>query len=252
MFCPFHVCQNICRCPIQYKYLAEKTSTHTFFSLYVCAVHPRAFVFSMGLECICRQRRMKNNKRFLQRIYRCHYLQNALGGCGKLGTTWEKLSILEVKQNEPVECLRIKAAKGESSSGKRGDMLEGTWVFFPHGSILIIILIIFYNLIGDVISGLLSVFQVTLQSIGLAILSLLCSPEKCWRQRNSVFIVVVLPRLPFRYWLKYSLANQILVRLTQPLLESKIYEAYYWEGSGWVEKLVWIMCLLAMSLVFQN
>lgn len=84
-----------------------------------------------------------------------------------------------MKQNEPVERLRIKAAKGESSSGKRGDMLEGTWVFFLHGSILIIILIIFYNLIGDVISGLLSVFQVTLQSIGLAILSLFCSPEKC-------------------------------------------------------------------------
>lgn len=158
---------------------------------------------------------------------------------------------MEVKQNEPVERLRIKSAKGESSSGKRGYARRNV-LFFPHGSILVIILIIFYNLIGDVISGLLSVFQVNLQSIGLAILSLLCSPEKCWRQRNSVFIVVVLPSLPFRYWLKYSLANQILVRLTQPLLESKIYEAYYWEGSGWVEKLVWIMCLLAMSLVFQN
>lgn len=42
--------------------------------------------------------------------------------------------------------------------------------FCPHGSILI--LIIFFNLIGDVISGPLAVCQVTLQSMGLAIPSL--------------------------------------------------------------------------------
>lgn len=154
-----------------------------------------------------------------------------------------------MKQNEPVEW--IQAAKGESSNGKRREYARRNISgFFSHGSILI--LIVFYNLIGDVISGLLAEGQVTLQSLALAIPSLCWSPEKCWRQRNSVFIGVVLPRLPFRYWLKYFLANQILVRLTQPLLETKIYEAYYWEGSGWVKKLVWIMCLLAMSLVFQN
>lgn len=83
-----------------------------------------------------------------------------------------------MKQNEPVERLRIKAAKGESSNGERGGYARRNIpFFFFHGSILI--LIIFYNLIGSVISGLLAVCQVTLQSIGLPILSLCCSPEKC-------------------------------------------------------------------------
>lgn len=56
--------------------------------------------------------------------------------------------------------------------GKGGDMPEGTYRlgFFSHGSILI--LIIFYNLIGAVISGPLVLCQVTLQSMGLSIPSL--------------------------------------------------------------------------------
>lgn len=35
-----------------------------------------------------------------------------------------------MKQNEPVECLRIKAAKGESSSGKRGGYARRNVGFF--------------------------------------------------------------------------------------------------------------------------
>lgn len=156
-----------------------------------------------------------------------------------------------MEQNEPVECLRVKAAKGESSNGKRrgyaGRNISGVFSPWQHPHTD-------YFLQLNWRCNLWAPGSVSSHPsvLGLAIPSLCWSPEKCWRQRNTVFIVAVLPRLPFRYWLKYFLAKQILVRLTQPLLETKIYEAYYWEGSGWVRRLVWIMYLLAMSLVFQN
>lgn len=46
--------------PIQCNYIAEKNPTHTFFNLYIYAIHPRAFVFAiypktyLGIICIRR------------------------------------------------------------------------------------------------------------------------------------------------------------------------------------------------------